>query len=423
MDWQHAYEAEEKRQTELLAKSELRHEPAWLHRLVLAADQFSVDCPLEKEDTAGEASEAASRRETIVISYPWCGEQARDTLIALPGLSRATSRPEMAASVLQAAARSVDQGMVSDRFCESTSYEESPVYGTADAALWLFPALHRYLAWTNDRNLLNELYPALMAIIEWHQKGTRYGIGADPEDGLLRIEAAAAGLTWMSALYGDTPVTPRIGKPVEINALWHNALATLVDFSEELDQTEGATVWREMAVQVAERFEARYWYEAGRYLYDVIDGPDGDDSALRPNQILAVSLPNSPLQDQKKAQAVVDTVAQYLHTSYGLRTLSPHDPAYVRRYGGNQFVRATARHQGTVWAWLIGPYVSAHLRVYGDQAKARSFLRPYADQLTDHGVGSISEMFDGNSPHTARGCIASALSVSQVLCGWLACGS
>jgi predicted glycogen debranching enzyme len=227
----------------------------------------------------------------------------------------------------------------------------------------------------------------------------------------------------MNAQDGDRVVTPRTGKPVELNALWYNALSVMRELACGLDKGKEATRWRELTKQVADCFEARFWYQPGGYLYDVIDGPEGDDATLRPNQILAVSLPYSPLSDKEKIRSVVDVVARHLHTSYGLRTLSPRDPAYNHGYGGNRTARENAYHQGTVWAWLIGPFVAAHLRVYGDKAKARSFLRPFADHLANHGVGTISEIFDGDPPHTPRGCIASAWSVAQVLCGWLACSS
>jgi glycogen debranching enzyme len=194
----------------------------------------------------------------------------------------------------------------------------------------------------------------------------------------------------------------------------------MVEFAK-LEQDEKGSHWQNMAARVAESFEDRFWYKSGGHLYDVVDGPDGDDATLRPNQILAVSLPYSPLKDKTKAQSVVDTVGRYLQTSYGLRTLAPHEPAYVHRYGGNRSARASAYHQGTAWAWLLGPFAAAHMKIYGDLRMARSFLHPFADHLANHGVGTISEIFDGDPPHTPRGCIASACSVAGVLCGWLAC--
>lgn len=421
MDWQAAYEAEKARQAQLLAQSGLYDEPDWVQSLVLAADQFVVDRPTDVDPQG----------KTVIAGYPWFGDWGRDTMIALPGLTLATGRPEIAVSILRTFARYVDQGMLPNRFPDGavpqgnrgTGQSEPPEYESIDAALWFVQAVYRYLELTSDYSLIEALYPTLVEIIEWHLRGTRYGLGVDESDGLLRVGEAHVGLTWMNAQDDERIVTPRVGKPVEINALWHNTLGAMAHLAAELEGVEEAARWRGLADRVAESFEARFWYEEGGYLYDVIDGPDGDDAALRPNQILAVSLPYSPLKDQEKAWAVVDTVARHLQTSYGLRTLSPRDPAYAHRYGGNRSTRANAYHQGTVWAWLIGPFVAAHLRVYGNRAKARSFLRPFADHLVDHGVGTISEIFDGDPPHTPRGCIASAWSVAQVLCGWLACSS
>jgi predicted glycogen debranching enzyme len=269
--------------------------------------------------------------------------------------------------------------------------------------------------------LVGELFPKLVEILERRIQGSRFGVGVDPVDSLLRIEEAPVGLTWMNAQDGDRVVTPRTGKPVEVNALWYNAVRSVAALSAELRHEEEAARWLDVAQDIRKGFEDRFWNEKDGCLYDVVDGPDGDDPTLRPNQILAVSLPYSPLREIAKARAVVDTVNRHLQTSYGLRTLSTRAPAYNLRYGGNRSTRANAYHQGTVWAWLIGPFAVAHYRVYGDLVKARSFLRPFADHLANHGVGTVSEIFDGNPPHTPRGCIASACSVAEVLCGWLAC--
>jgi predicted glycogen debranching enzyme len=408
LDWQVAYEAEKTRQAQLLGQSGLDDEPGWIKRLALAADQFIVDRPTDVNPTG----------KTIIAGYPWFGDRGRDTMIALPGLTLATGRPEIAASTLRTFAHFVNQGMLPDRLPGSTGQAE---YESADAALWFFQALHCYLEVTDDLALIDELYPTLVEIVEWHLKGTHHGLGVDESDDLLQVREAPIGLTWMNKRDGERVVTPRVGKPVEINALWHNALGALSHFATQLGRTDDASLWREMTARLAKSFETRFWYARGGYLYDVIDGPEGDDATLRPNQLLAVSLPHNPLQDRDKARAVVDAVARHLQTSYGLRTLSPRDPAYAHRYGGDPVARANAYHQGTVWAWLIGSFVIAHRKVYGDQAKARSFLRPFADHLADHGIGSISEIFDGDPPHTPRGCTASARSVAQVLWGWLAC--
>jgi predicted glycogen debranching enzyme len=243
----------------------------------------------------------------------------------------------------------------------------------------------------------------------------------DQDDGLLRAGERDVQLTWMDAKVHDWVVTPRQGKPVEINALWYHALRVMADFARELGETDDATRWEQMARRVADSFKARFWYAEGGYLYDVIDGPAGDDPALRPNQLLAVSLPYGleNLITQERARQVVDTCAAHLLTSYGLRSLSPTDPYYQGRYGGDRWQRDGAYHQGTVWAWLIGPFVEAHYKVYGDAGTARGFLQPFAQHLGDHGLGSISEIFDGDPPHTPRGCIAQAWSVAEVLRVWM----
>jgi predicted glycogen debranching enzyme len=422
-DLRAAYQAEMRRQAELLAASGLDDEPSWVRHLALAADQFIAKRSIWIGETTTPASAAEVDGKTIIAGYPWFGDWGRDAMIALPGLTLATGRPEIAAAILRTFTRFVDQGMLPNRFTDGFGEPEPPDYGTADAALWFIRALQQYTARTGDIGLLMELYPTLVAILEWHTQGTRYGLGMDESDGLLRTGEAPVGLTWMNAQTSDRIITPRAGKPVEINALWHNALSTMGDFAAALEKSDDTARWRNIANRVTESFEARFWYEEGGYLYDVVDGPKGDDPTLRPNQILAVSLPHSPLRNEEKARAIVDTIGRYLQTSYGLRTLSPHDPSFVHRFGGGQAARANAYHQGTVWPWLIGPFVAAHLRVYGDRAKARSFLHPFADHLVNHGVGTISEVFDGNPPYTPRGCIASAWSVAQVLSGWLTCSS
>jgi predicted glycogen debranching enzyme len=412
VDWQAAHEAEKARQADLLAQAVLLEgEPGWIKRLVLAADQFIVDRPTQA-DPAGK---------TIIAGYPWFGDWGRDAMVALPGLTLATGRYKIAASILRTFASYAEQGVLPNRFLDDdASPSDQAEYETADAALWFFYALWHYLEHSGDLELIKSLYPTLKDIIQWHVKGTRY-VGQDESDGLLQTREANVALTWMNARDGERLITPRLGKPVEINALWHNALGTMAHFAAQLGQAKQAAQWRHQAERVAASFEARFWYAQGGYLYDVVDGPEGDDATLRPNQILAVSLPYHPLQDQEKARSVVDAVARHLQSSYGLRTLSPRAPAYVPRYGGPPAARENAYHQGTAWAWLMGPFATAHFKVYGDAAKARSFLRPFSHHLADRGVGTISEIFDGDPPHTPRGCIASAWSVAQVLCGWLAC--
>jgi len=256
----------------------------------------------------------------------------------------------------------------------------------------------------------------LQGIIEGHQRGTRYGIHMDPTDGLVWAGEQGVQLTWMDAKVGDWVVTPRIGKPVEVNALWYNALCSMVEFARCVERP--AQPYETMARQAQAGF-ARFWNSAAGYCYDLLDGPDGNDASLRPNQLLAVSLPHSPLSAERQ-RAVVDVCARYLLTSHGLRSLAPDDPAYVGHYGGDQRQRDAAYHQGTVWAWLIGPFISAHLRVYHDPKAALSYLQPLIDHRAEHGIGSISEIFDGDPPFAPRGCIAQAWSVAELLRVWQA---
>ncbi len=282
--------------------------------------------------------------------------------------------------------------------------------------LWYFQAVRAYDAATGDDTLLHSLFPVLADMIDWYCRGTRYRIHCDSADGLLSAGEAGVQLTWMDAKVGDWVVTPRIGKPVEINALWYNALQAMAKFAYRLGKPHQE--YKAMAEQALQGF-ARFWNHTAGYCYDVLDGPNGNDASLRPNQIFAVSLPESPLTAIQQRQ-VVDTCARTLLTSHGLRSLAPDDPQYQGHYGGNPSERDAAYHQGTVWGWLIGPFVLAHLRVYADPMQARTLLRPMANQLYTHGIGSLSEIFDGNAPMTPRGCIAQAWTVAEVLRAWLA---
>jgi predicted glycogen debranching enzyme len=291
---------------------------------------------------------------------------------------------------------------------------EAPEYNTVDATLWFVEAVRACIEATGDDVLLGRLFPVLEDIIAWHETGTRYHIQVDPHDLLLYAGEPGVQLTWMDAKIGDRVVTPRIGKPVEVNALWYHALCTMAGFARRLGKS--ATPYKREAERVRAGF-ARFWNPEAGSCYDVIDAPDGDEIALRPNQLFAVSLLHSPL-DPARQQAIVDTCARRLLTSHGLRSLAPDDPAYAGHYGGDSRQRDAIYHQGTVWGWLIGPFVEAHLRVYGDPAQARSFLLPLLQHLTDHGLGSVSEIFDGDAPFAPRGCFAQAWSVAEVLRAW-----
>jgi predicted glycogen debranching enzyme len=387
----------------LLVQSSHADAPAWVQHLIRTADQFIVRRSFPNEPNG----------HTVIAGYPWFSDWGRDTMISLPGLTLVTGRHDVAARILRTFAHFVDQGMLPNRFPEMG---ETPEYNTVDAALWYFETLRAYHAATGDDALLRDLFPVLQEIIEWHQRGTRYNIHVDPADGLLYAGELGMQLTWMDAKVGGWVVTPRIGKPVEINALWYNTLCSMADLARRLN--EPADHYEALAEQTRAGF-GRFWNQEMSYCYDVIGGPDGDDPALRPNQLLAVSLPHSPLSPEQQ-RAVVDACARHLLTSHGLRSLSPDDPAYVGHYGGDQRRRDAAYHQGTVWGWLIGPFVRAHLRVYRDPALAQSYLMPLIRHLAGHGVGSISEIFDGDPPFTPRGCIAQAWSVAELLRAWRA---
>lgn len=377
--------------------------PAWIERLVLAADQFIVNRPLSEERNG----------KTIIAGYHWFGDWGRDTMISLPGLTIATGRFEVARSILRTFAKYVDRGMLPNRFPDAG---EDPEYNTVDATLWYFEAIRAYHVATEDDDLLRELYPVLTEIIDWHCRGTRYNIHLDPSDGLLYAGEPGVQLTWMDAKVGDWVVTPRMGKPIEVNALWYNALRTMAKFARQIGKPHQE--YEAMADRTLARF-SRFWNAETGYCYDVLDSPDGDDASLRPNQIFAVSLPESPLTPARQ-RGVVDACSRVLLTSHGLRSLSPDHFQYRGYYGGDRLQRDGAYHQGTVWGWLLGAFVLAHLRVYGNRAQAREFLEPMANHLLAHGLGSLSEIFDGDAPMAPRGCIAQAWTVAEVLRAWLA---
>jgi len=375
--------------------------PVWIGQLVLNADQFVARRPLV-DDPDGL---------TVIAGYHWFGDWGRDTMIALPGLALTTGRPDVARRILTTFARFVDRGMLPNRFPDAG---EAPEYNTVDATLWYFEAIRAYHAATRDDALLKELYPVLEEIVRRHRAGTRYSIKEDASDGLLASGEPGVQLTWMDARVGDRVVTPRTGKAVEINALWYNALRAMAGFAERLRGS--AAPWDALAERVKSGF-ARFWNDDLDCCYDVLDAPGGHDAALRPNQIFAVSLFESPLAPERQ-KSVVDACARHLLTSFGLRSLAPGDPDYRGHYGGDQRARDGAYHQGTVWAWLLGPFALAHFKAYGDASTALSFLAPLADHLGDFGIGSIAEIFDADPPFTPGGCIAQAWSVAETLRAW-----
>ena len=378
--------------------------PPWIRQLALAAGQYVVT----RHGTADGKS--------IIAGYPWFTDWGRDTMIALPGLTLATGRAPIAADILRTFAQHVDQGLLPNRFPDSG---EAPEYNTVDATLWYFVAVHEYLRATNDIAFAREIYPVLADIVDWHRRGTRHGIVVDDTDGLLRCGASGLQLTWMDAKVEQWVVTPRIGKPVEINALWYNALRIIAQIATQLGDSAPAQSFNTAAHAACDSFRSRFWFEDGQYLYDVIDGPQVPtiDDSLRPNQLLALSLPYRMLEDAR-ARLVLRTCERALLTSYGPRTLNPQDARYVSHYRGDQRQRDGAYHQGTVWPWLLGAFVRAHFALYGNRPRAASYLTPLQKHLEDACVGQISEIFDAEPPHAPQGCIAQAWSVAEILHTW-----
>jgi len=367
--------------------------------LTAAADQYIV---------------SRGDQKTIIAGYPWFTDWGRDTMIALPGLTLVNGRSDIARSILLEFSRHVDQGMLPNRFPDAG---ETPEYNTIDATLWYFEAVRSLLQYTSDYAFVEtHLYPVLSGIIDWHLRGTRYGIKMDA-DGLIASDDPTVQLTWMDAKIGDWVITPRNGKAVEIQALWYNALRTMQEIARRIDKSEDSQKFSTIADQTARSFNRLFWNEEKSCLYDcVFDG--NVDPAMRPNQILAVSLTHSMLS-KERATAVADAVERELFTPYGLRSLSPLDERYRGRYEGDSVARDSLYHQGPVWAWLLGPFIDAYLKVNGgrkkSKAQVRQWLRTLEDHLTEAGLGHISEIFDGDFPYHPRGCFAQAWSVAEIL--------
>jgi predicted glycogen debranching enzyme len=294
--------------------------------------------------------------------------------------------------------------------------ERQALYHTVDATLWYFHAISRYVVASGDRAIIGQLFPVLKSIVDHHLNGTRYNIHVDPADGLISAAAEDLQLTWMDAKVDGWVVTPRRGKPVEIQALWYNALKLMSGWAKDLGQSH--ETFDAAALKARDSFNRRYWNEARGCLFDVLDGPDGNDPSVRPNQIFSISLAN-PILDQQRWASVVALVRTELVTSLGLRTLSADHSDYKAHYRGNLRERDAAYHQGTVWPWLIGHFVDAYLKVHPDRATARGFLKSFQDHLFDAGVGSISEIFDAEKPFQPGGCIAQAWSIAEVLRAWI----
>lgn len=387
---------EEKRRMNLIEREGSRTELS--RQLTLAADQFIVS---RGEDL-----------KSVIAGYHWFTDWGRDTMIALPGLCLSTNRFDDARKILKSFADNVDQGMIPNNFKDQ---DGKPIYNSVDATLWFFVAVYQYMKTTRDKRFVcTELMPVLDEIINWHYKGTRYGIHAT-EEGLLHAGEAGVSLTWMDAVDGDWTVTPRIGLPVEVNALWYNALRIYALLKKTNGDLRIAREFDSRARDVKRAFNQVFWNPEAGCLYDCISA-DGPDTRIRPNQIFALSLPFG-LLSPVKAQRVLETVESHLFTPMGLRSLSPEDPGYLGRYEGNRTERDAAYHQGTVWSWLLGPYIDAVMRVKGEVGKFQSakIVLEFAKSMEQAGIGSFSEVFDGDAPFSPRGCIAQAWSVAELL--------
>ena len=394
----------QERQRELLRRAEAEKSDPVVQQLILAADQFVV----------ARSDDATAAGKTVIAGYHWFADWGRDTMIALPGLTLSTGRPEDAAGILRTFARYVADGLLPNNFPDSAGV--IPGYNTVDATLWYAHAIRSYYEATGDDALVDDLLPVLRDIADKHIAGTRYHIHADPTDGLLYAGEPGVQLTWMDAKIGDWVITPRIGKPVEINALWYNLLRTLAEFLHKRNDA-AADRYDQLADQTRSSFRQRFIQPDIEHLADVVDTPEGDDWTLRPNQVFAAAL-TYPLLDGDTAKRVVDSTARALLTSYGLRSLDPDDPSYKGTYIGTPVERDSVYHQGPVWTWPLGTFVEAHYRVYGDKDAALAYLRPIEDHLRDACLGSVSEILEGDPPHTPRGAMAQAWGVAEVLRVW-----
>lgn len=388
-------------------------DPATVHplatQLVVAAEQFRVArrMAISPPPLVGEGQGGGQR--TVIAGYHWFTDWGRDTMISLAGIAIRPGTLWQARAVLNTFLEYLDEGLIPNRFPEAG---DAPNYDTMDATLWLFQALAAYLRTSGDWRFIAGRLDALESIIDWHVTGTRHNIKMDASDGLLAGGEEGYALTWMDARVQEWVVSPRRGKPVEINALWYNALCLTADWCERALRPAGR--YREMAAQVRASAQARYWYGLGGYCFDVVDGPDGDDPSLRPNQVIALALVY-PLIEGDRGRQVLDVITAKLLTPYGLRTLAPDDPRYQSVYEGDQRARDAAYHMGMAWPWLLGPYLDAHLRIYGDREAVRRVVEPFEAHLTDAGLGTISEIFEPEPPYRPVGCIAQAWSVAEVL--------
>jgi predicted glycogen debranching enzyme len=406
-----AARAESERRRRLIALAGAAGEDPLGAELVLAADQFIIT-PAGRSEEAARARATGEEVRTVIAGYHWFTDWGRDTMISLEGLTLTTRRFREAAYILRTFGHYIRDGLIPNMFPDGA---REGLYHTADATLWFFHAVQRYFDLTGDADTVRHLMPKLTDVIVHHLNGTRFGIGVDPSDGLLRQGEEGYQLTWMDAKVDGWVVTPRRGKAVEINALWYNALRLLDGLTKSLGGSGADLDLEQHAARARESFNRRFWFEDGGYLYDVVDGEGGNDSACRPNQVFSISLDHQVLV-RERWEPVMQVVRQRLLTPVGLRSLAPGHADYKARYYGDLRSRDAAYHQGTVWGWLIGPFVDAWLRVYPeDRRGARQFLDGFAGHLSEACVGSISEIFDAEPPYTPRGCIAQAWSVAEVL--------
>jgi predicted glycogen debranching enzyme len=376
--------------------------------LVLGADQFVIE-PATRTAESTRARAAGEEARSVIAGYHWFTDWGRDTMISLEGLTLCTGRYSEARGILMTFAHHLRDGLIPNLFPEG---DQEGLYNTADATLWFFHAIDRYVTITKDLEPLRDLLPSLEEIVRLHLGGTRFGIRVD-DDGLLTQGAGNLALTWMDAKVGDWVVTPRRGKPVEINALWYNAVRLLAQWQRSFDRD--AAHLDAVAERTRAAFNQRFWFEQGQYLYDIVDGEGGDDSSLRPNQIFSLAL-RYPVLEESRWRRIVDVVAERLLTPYGLRTLESGHRDFKAQYFGDLRARDAAYHQGTVWAWLIGPFIDAWLRAYpGRREEARALLAAFDGHLSDACIGTISEVFDASEPYAPRGCVAQAWSVAEVL--------
>jgi len=420
--WEHALalapqetlEAEHERRRGLLQQAPPALREGLAAELVLAADQFII-APATRAADLARAVAAGGQARTVIAGYHWFTDWGRDTMISLDGLTLCTGRHAEAREILQTFASHVKDGLIPNFFPDRRNVG---VYHTADATLWFFQAIHRYVEVSGDRQFLRTVLPTMLDILQKHEAGTRFGIGVDPEDGLLKQGAEGYQLTWMDAKCGDWVVTPRRGKAVEINALWYNALRLTEGWLRQ--EKEPAEHIAGLADRAYASFNRRFWCEPEQGLYDVVDTPEGtNDPACRPNQLFAISL-TFPVLDRELWATVVNTCQARLLTPLGLRTLAPGHPDYKSKYYGDLRSRDAAYHQGTVWAWLTGPFIDAWMKAFPERkSECPAMFSGFNRHLSEACLGTISEVFDAEDPYKPGGCAAQAWSVAEVLrCLW-----